>query len=222
MYGTKISTSHWSFPQIGTLAGRYIQLTPLKATHLGDLWPLARDAPESFAYLRYGPFASASDMELLISDLAGRPDQPFWAVLDHSGHALGWLSICDVYQNDGAFEIGSIWFSPGLQGSAGAREAIYLLMRLGMDSYGYERLVWRCQAENQQSFQAVLNLGFTHEGTWRNAAVVDGWQRGIAWFSILKSEWPLCAKAFDHWLDPSNFDANTRQLERLQDIRARL
>jgi hypothetical protein len=91
-----------------------------------------------------------------------------------------------------------------------------------MDTHGYERMVWRCQAQNAKSFKAALNLGFTHEGTWRNAAVMKGWQRDVAWFSILKSEWPRCAQALRAWLADDNFDSEGRQRNRLQDFRAAL
>ena len=135
------------------------------------------------------------------------------------GSSSGWLSICDVYQSDGAFEIGSIWFAPALQGSREAREAIFLLMCLGMDDFDYERLVWRCQAQNEGSFRAAINLGFKHEGTWRNAIVYDNWQRDVAWFSILRNEWPMCRTAFKEWLSPENFDDDGQQKRRLQDFR---
>ena len=93
-------------------------------------------------------------------------------------------------------------------------------MYLGMEKFDYERLVWRCQAQNAKSFQAALNLGFTREGMWRNAAVIDGWQRDVAWFSILKADWPECKGAFEAWLDPENFDAAGKQIKRLQEFRA--
>jgi len=89
---------------------------------------------------------SREELTELIGDLSSRENQPFWAVLGKEGRAEGWLSICDVYQSDGAFEIGSTWFAPLLQGYREAREAIFLLMCLGMDDFQYERLVWRCQA----------------------------------------------------------------------------
>jgi RimJ/RimL family protein N-acetyltransferase len=215
MLGTKISTRHWSFPQTQQIKGTYIRLERLSLDHHADLWACAFAAPDSFDYLRYGPFKTSKDLMDLLTDLSSRPDQPFWAVIGPDGYASGWLSICDVYQSDGAFEIGSIWFAPSLQGTRGAREAIFLLMCLGMDVHQYERLVWRCQAQNAKSFQAALNLGFKHEGTWRNAAVIDGWQRDIAWFSILKAEWPDRRRVFTRWLDPANFDADGRQKSRL-------
>ncbi|WGI20883.1 GNAT family protein [Amylibacter sp. IMCC11727] len=197
-------------------------LEPLGQTHLEDLWAVVSRAPQSFTYLRYGPFDDQDALRRLIEDLSTRSDQPFWAVLGPEGTAMGWLSMCDVYPEDGAFEIGSIWFSPELQGTRMGREAIFLLMCYGMDALEYERLVWRCQAQNEASFRAALNLGFTHEGTWRNAAVVKGWQRDIAWFSILKEDWALCRKAFEIWFLDGNFDGEGRQVETLQDIRERL
>lgn len=219
LLGTKIQTSHWLFPQKEELIGQYVRLEPLSQDHHADLWRAAVAAPDSFAYLRYGPFGTPKDLTDLLMDLTARDDQPFWTVIDKAGIAHGWISICDVYQSDGAFEIGSIWFAPTLQGTREAREAIFLLMCLGMDTHGYERLVWRCQAQNEKSFQAALNLGFQHEGTWRNAAVVDGWQRDIAWFSILRNEWPACRSAFMSWLLEENFDEGRKQKARLQDLR---
>ena len=216
MLGNKIETSHWEFPHQAEISGQYVRLERLSQDHHAELWNAAMAAPESFTYLRYGPFETPDEMATLSADLSSRSDQPFWAVIDSNGIAQGWLSICDVYQDDGAFEIGSIWFAPPLQGTREAREAIFLLMCLGMDALSYERLVWRCQAQNKKSFQAALNLGFKHEGTWRNAAVVKGWQRDIAWFSILKDEWHKCRSAFTRWLSPDNHDETGNQKLRLK------
>ncbi|MDC1093999.1 GNAT family protein [Planktomarina temperata] len=196
-----------------------MRLEPLSDEHIDDLWSYVSASPDSFTYLRYGPFQSREELTELIGDLSSRENQPFWAVLGKEGRAEGWLSICDVYQSDGAFEIGSTWFAPLLQGSREVREAIFLLMCLGMDDFQYERLVWRCQAQNEGSFRAAINLGFKHDGTWRNAMVDDNWQRDIAWFSILRSEWPLCRTAFEEWFLPDNFDGNGQQKRRLQDLR---
>lgn len=219
--GKPINRGPWDFPRKPTLQGAYVRLELLTDVHVDDLWSCASSARDSFTYLRYGPFQTREHLAELIADLSSRTEQPFWAVLGKHGRAEGWLSICDVYQSDGAFEIGSIWFAPTLQGSREAREAIYLLMCLGMDDFRYERLVWRCQAQNEGSFRAAINLGFTHEGTWRNALVYEDWQRDVAWFSILRSEWPLCRTAFEKWLSPENFHADGQQKRRLQDFRCK-
>jgi RimJ/RimL family protein N-acetyltransferase len=68
-----------------------------------------------------------------VMELAGRADQPFWAVRPHhSGVAQGRLSLCDIYPVDGAIEIGSIWFSPLLQRTRAATEANFLPMQYAM------------------------------------------------------------------------------------------
>jgi RimJ/RimL family protein N-acetyltransferase len=217
--GNAINRGPWEFPRKASVAGRFVQLEPLSDTHVDDLWAASQLAPESFTYLRYGPFDTREQLAELIADLSTRDHQPFWTVFGKERRALGWLSICDVYQNDGAFEIGSIWFAPSLQGTREAREAIFLLMCIGMDDLQYERLVWRCQAQNERSFRAAINLGFTHEGTWRNAMIYQNWQRDIAWFSILRDEWPRCRNALLKWLSPENFDETGQQKVRLQDFR---
>ena len=220
--GTKIDRSIWDFPRHRKINGVGVTLEPLSEKHLTDLWVFASEYPDSFDYLRYGPFNIKDELCVLLEDLSARNDQPFWAVVPKGGVASGWLSICDIYQSDGSIEIGSIWFSPTLQGTQHGREAIFLLMCLAMDELGYERLVWRCHAQNAKSFRAAENLGFTHDGNWRNAPVVKGWQRDVAWFSILKEEWPVCRDAFKKWLSPDNFDVHGHQIKGLRELRADL
>ncbi|WP_420549705.1 GNAT family N-acetyltransferase [Curvivirga sp.] len=217
--GTSISKNKWPNPDRLVFNGRYMHLEPLRPEHGQLLWPSVTEAEESFDYLRYGPFADVNDLTELLDDLSNRADQPFWLVTPKGSEPLGWLSICDIYQQDSSIEIGSIWFSPKLQGSAASREAIFTLMKYVMDDLGYERLVWRCHAQNKNSFKAALNLGFTHEGNWRNAAIVKGWQRDIAWFSILKSEWLITKDKIEKWLAPDNFDPTGRQIKRLNEIK---
>ncbi|MGV7218191.1 GNAT family N-acetyltransferase [Bradyrhizobium sp. UFLA05-112] len=213
--GRPIHESRWPLPIKQSRSGRYVDLEPLLEEHSTDLWPFASAAPESFTYLRYGPFAHIDELQRSLTDLSNRPDQPFWVVIPKGQKPQGWLSLCDVYHEDGSIEIGSIWFAPPLQGTRAAREAIFLLMCHAMDDLGYERLVWRCQAQNK-SFKAANNFGFTYEGTWRRAAVVDGWQRDVAWFSMLKDEWPQRKAALERWLSHVNFDEAGRQIKTLE------
>jgi hypothetical protein len=67
--------------------------------------------------------------------------------------------------------------------------------------------------------RAAARLGFTFEGTFRQATVVKDRNRDTAWFSIIDSEWPCCQRAFERWLDTSNLDADGQQRARLEDLR---
>ena len=129
--------------------------------------------------------------------------------------AQGWLSLCDIYPADGAIEIGAIWFSPALQRTRAATEAIFLLMRYAMDDLGYQRLVWRCNPLNQASVNAAVRYGFTPEGTWRGSALVKGRRCDAAWHSILAPEWPGRRDAIRAWLADENFDEHGRARQRL-------
>lgn len=222
-FGRPIVHSPRPFPERTVHRGRSVRLDPLTPAHAEPLWPLAAASPESFGYLRYGPFESPGLFTAFVAELAGRADQPFWSVEPiGAGKPAGWLSLCDVYPADSSIEIGSIWFSPELQRTRAATEAIFLLMRHAFDDLGYERLVWRCAALNEASRKAALRYGFVFEGIWRNAAIAKGYQRDVAWHSILKDEWPAHRAALEAWLDDGNFDADGRAASELADIRKRL
>jgi len=87
----------------------------------------------------------------------------------------------------------------------------YLFMRYVFDELGYRRYEWKCDSLNEPSRRAAARLGFTYEGTFRQAVVYKGRSRDTAWFSIIDSEWPRIRDAFEEWLDPANFDEDGRQ-----------
>jgi RimJ/RimL family protein N-acetyltransferase len=201
------NTGRWPFPERLPLHGRAVDLEPLAAGHVHELWRCADGADRSFEYLRYGPFASEHELLTQVLELAGRADQPFWVVRPKSsGRAEGWLSLCDIFPADGAIEIGSIWFAPSLQRTRAATEAIFLLMAYTMDDLGYQRLVWRCQQANQASLNAAARYGFVPEGRWRGSAFFKGRRWDQAWHSIVADEWPARRAAINAWIADDNFD----------------
>jgi RimJ/RimL family protein N-acetyltransferase len=133
--------------------------------------------------------------------------------------ASGWLTLLDVQPRHAVIELGSIWFSPGLQRTTAATEAIYLLLRHAADDLGYRRLAWKCNALNAPSKRAAERLGFTYEGRHREHMVVKGRRRDSDWYSIVEHEWPRCRAAFEAWLDPENFSADGRAKRGLAELR---
>ena len=211
-----LPTPPWPLPERIPFQGREVRLEPLGREHAGEFWRSAQGADPSFAYLRYGPFATESGLLEQVMEFAGRADQPFWAVRpESSGVAQGWLSLCDIYPADGAIEIGAIWFSPALQRTRAATEANFLLMQYAMDRLQYQRLVWRCNALNRASMNAAARYGFTPEGTWRGSALSKGRRCDVAWHSIIAAEWPTRRDAIRAWLADENFDEHGRARSRL-------
>ena len=68
---------------------------------------------------------------------------------------------------------------------------------------------------SRSSCLAATRLGFTYEGTFRQATIYKGRNRDTAWFSMLDREWPDIKAAHEAWLDASNFDLEGRQRQSL-------
>jgi RimJ/RimL family protein N-acetyltransferase len=189
--------------------GACVDLEPLAVRHAEDLWLAAQsDAhSHSWAYLGYGPFADAAAMRKHVAAFAAQHDPMAWAVRPHrAGRVQGWLTLMDIFAAHAAIEIGHIWFSPAMQRTRAATEAMFILMRHAMDDLGYRRLVWKCNALNAPSIAAAKRLGFVPEGVLRAVLVVKGRQRDTAFFSILAEEWPARRDAIAAWLDDANWD----------------
>ncbi|MBB4292238.1 hypothetical protein GGE16_004314 [Rhizobium leguminosarum] len=90
--GIPILQHEWPLPIKASHSGRFVDLVPLSGDHADDLWPSVAEAPDSFTYLRYGPFDDLNRLRILLDDLSTRRDQPFWAVIPKQGSTQGWLS----------------------------------------------------------------------------------------------------------------------------------
>jgi RimJ/RimL family protein N-acetyltransferase len=204
--GPEVDPTPRPLPARVPLVGRSVVLEPLHTRHAAALWRAAQGADESWAYLGYGPFPSEVAMARFVAEFATTHDPMAWAVCPAAtGAAAGWLTLLDILPKHASIELGSIWFSPSLQRTTAATEAIYLLLRLAADELGYRRLVWKCNALNAPSKRAAERLGFTYEGRHRAHMVVKGHRRDSDWYSIVEDEWPRCRAAFEAWLDPANF-----------------
>jgi RimJ/RimL family protein N-acetyltransferase len=115
----------------------------------------------------------------------------------------------------GVIEVGNINYSPLLQRTPAATEAMFLMMRRVFDELGYRRYEWKCDSLNAPSRAAALRLGFHYEGLFRQAVVYKQRNRDTAWFSIIDSEWPRLKEAYQQWLAVANFDPQGRQLRAL-------
>ena len=207
--GPELDTTPRPLPARVPHRGAAVTLEPLAVRHAAELWDAAgSDASgHSWAYLGYGPFADAAAMRRHVALFAAQHDPMAWAVRPHAtGAASGWLTLMEIYPSYAAIELGHIWFSPRMQRTRAATEAMFLLMRHAMDDLGYRRLVWKCNALNAPSRAAAARLGFVYEGTHRATQVVKGRLRDTAWFSMLEGEWPARRDAIAAWLDDANWD----------------
>lgn len=206
-------------PDGGVLLGQYAELAPLSAeAHAALLFRSYAGEDHVWDYMPYGPFSSAAQYHRWVRDHADQPDPFFYAVRNlQSGHWEGVASYLRVAPEVGSIEVGHINFSPALQQTPAATEAVFLMMQWAFDA-GYRRFEWKCDALNHPSRRAAQRLGFSFEGVFRQASVVKGRNRDTAWFAAIDAEWPALKEAFQAWLSPTNFDAAGQQRERLGDM----
>lgn len=119
----------------------------------------------------------------------------------------------------GTIELGSIYWGPAIARTRVATEAAFLHLKYAFETLGYRRFEWKCNDRNEASKRAALRFGFTFEGVFRQHLVIKGKSRDTAWYSIIDSEWPAIRSAYERWLEPTNFDADGRQLDSLRTSR---
>ena len=211
----------WTAPPMpprASVAGRTCRIEVLDPIrHAADLHAanILEPTGRNWTYLPYGPFTELAAYRAWADAAAAGGDPLFHAIVDlPTGKAVGVASLMRINPAVGSIEVGHINYSPLLQRTVAATEAMYLLMKRCFDM-GYRRYEWKCDSLNAPSKAAAVRLGFRYEGHFRQATIYKGRNRDTDWFSILDSEWPRLKTAFETWLKPDNFDAGGEQRQSL-------
>lgn len=204
-----------------TLNGQYVDLVPLCVEeHTQQLFEASTEADTQFTWLpEYSP-TDVSDFRTWVEKCAASDDPLFSAVIDKAnGQVAGRQTLMRIDADNGVIEIGNIYWGPAIARTRGATDALFLAASYVFDELGYRRFEWKCNNDNVPSKNAALRFGFQHEGIFRQHLIVKGLNRDTAWFSIIDKDWPALRESFKQWLDPSNFDTNGIQKQRLQSYR---
>ena len=174
-----------------------------------------------WTYLPYGPFDTLDSYRARAEEMSRCSDPLFYAIIDRAtDRAAGVASYLRIDPLGGSIEVGHISYSPLLQRTPAATEAMFLMMER-VFTLGYRRYEWKCDALNGPSRAAAERLGFSFEGIFRQATVVKGRNRDTAWFAAIDREWPALRATFQRWLHPTNFDERGKQRTRLSVLTAR-
>jgi RimJ/RimL family protein N-acetyltransferase len=204
--------------------GRFCRVEPLNASlhaaSLHDAYALDTEG-RMWTYLPYGPFATQDSYRAWAEEMCRRSNLLFYAIIDRAtDQAVGVASYLRIDPANGSIEVGHISYSPLLQRTPAATEAMFLMMERAF-TLGYRRYEWKCDALNGPSCSAAQRLGFSFEGVFRQATIYRGRNRDTAWFSVIDREWPALKDAFQRWLHPTNFDESGKQRARLSAMTTR-
>jgi len=211
-------------PHHTTLMGRHMMLVPLDAAkHTAELYQASHGPGKEalWLYMGDGPFASEEAFRDSLAAKALSEDPLFFAIIDNDGGAcVGYLTLMRIDPANRVIEVGNVLYSPAMQRTPIATEALYLFARHVFEDLGYRRFEWKCHSLNAPSIAAAKRYGFIYEGLFRQATMPKGRSRDTSWFSMLDGEWPIRKIAFERWLDPANFDAAGRQKTALSALNA--
>lgn len=209
-----------------SLAGTHVTIVPASEDHASELYALV-DGPDNaplFDYLFDEQPDSLATLRLQLATKASTSNP--WAYTikvnatpGKTAQAVGMASLMRMDLPNRVIEVGNILFTPALQRTPAATEAMYLLARYVFEELGFRRYEWKCNDLNAPSRRAAERLGFVYEGTFRQHMIARGHNRDTAWYSMLDSDWPKVKRGFESWLDKSNFDNAGRQRKRLEACR---
>ena len=211
-----------SMPPRTGMEGQYCRLEVLDpdrhALELDEAY--AADTEDRvWVYLSDGPFDDFASFRAWLEASAKGDDPLFYAIIDGSTQrAVGVASYLRIKPEAGSIEVGNLNFSPALQRSPAATEAMFLMLARAFDELNYRRYEWKCDALNARSRRAAERLGFSFEGIFRQALIYKGRNRDTAWYSLLDHEWPATRAAYRAWLSPENFDESGAQRRRLGEL----
>jgi RimJ/RimL family protein N-acetyltransferase len=218
---------HWkpvNPPPRTPIAGRYCRIEPVDIDrHAADLFEAISDDADgrSWTYMAYGPFGTLPEYRAWMKATCLGDDPLFHAIIDSgTDKAVGVASYLRIDPKFGVIETGHIHYSPRLQRTRAATEAMHLMMRRVFEELGYRRYEWKCDALNEPSRRAAARFGFSYEGIFRQATLYKGRNRDTAWFAVIDHEWPALKAAYETWLEPTNFDAAGRQQQSLAALTA--
>jgi len=175
------------------LQGRHVRLEPLTPEHAaglaevgldGDLWkwiPTPVCTPEEMS----------AYVQSALRDQAAGTALPFALIEKSSGRIVGSTRYANIERVHHRLEIGWTWVARPWQRTAINTEAKYLLLRHAFETLKCMRVELKTDSLNERSRAAILRIGATQEGIFRNHMMTaTGRVRHSVYFSIVDSEWP--------------------------------
>ncbi|NNE68685.1 MAG: GNAT family N-acetyltransferase [Pyrinomonadaceae bacterium] len=112
----------------------------------------------------------------------------FWVFINYRGKIVGGVGLNRFDLDNQATDLG-YWLAESAQGNGIVTRACSAMIEYVFTDLGYNRIELRTNSENQKSVAVADRLGFTKEGTLRQAEVINNVFRDLDLYSLLKEEW---------------------------------
>ena len=175
------------------LQGRHVRLEPLTPEHAAGLAEVGLD--EDLWKWIPTPVCTPEEMsayvQTALQDRAAGTALPFALIEKSGGRTIGSTRYANIERAHHRLEIGWTWVARPWQRTAINTEAKYLLLRHAFETLKCMRVELKTDSLNERSRAAILRIGATQEGIFRNHMMTaTGRIRHTVYFSIVDSEWP--------------------------------
>jgi RimJ/RimL family protein N-acetyltransferase len=113
-----------------------------------------------------------------------------YLITNHSDQMLGAIWAFKSVPYFDAIEVGYQIFARQSRGKGYASQALSLLGQYIFDSKQVNRIELRIATQNIGSEKVAIKLGFSHEGTQREAAYSKGQLHDMKLYAMLRRDWP--------------------------------
>jgi RimJ/RimL family protein N-acetyltransferase len=183
-----------------TLDGSIVRLEPLSLDHVPGLAEVALDE-RIWRWTIARPTTEAELRDWAAAAIAGRDagtELPFATIDRATGRPIGSSRYMNIVLEHRRLEIGWTWVAPAFQRTGANREAKLLMLGHAFDTLGCRRVEFKTDSLNEPSRTALLGIGATFEGIFRNHMVMpEGRMRHSAYYSVIDSEWPAVRTALE-------------------------
>jgi len=157
--------------------------------HANALYALGRD-PEVTRWFSWGPYETVDEPRRWIGDALARrtSGDRLELVVEHRGEAIGVTTLMELSHRDRRAMVGT-WFGHEYWGTGVNAESKALVLHLGFEVLGLERIGAYTEVNHERSQRALEKLGFVREG------VLRAWHRhpdgvhDVVVFGLLRSDW---------------------------------
>jgi len=169
-----------------------VRLEPLAEGHLdalakvafeGDLWrwtmvePRNRDDLDAW-------------LKAALANAAKGTEMPFATVDRASGKAIGSTRFMSIVPEHRRLEIGWTWVGLEWQRRGANQEAKLLQLSHAFETLGANRVEFKTDSNNAKANPALLSIGATFEGTFRNHMILPGDRiRHSNYYSVAVEDW---------------------------------
>jgi ribosomal-protein-alanine N-acetyltransferase len=172
------------------LSGPRLSLRYARAEDAAALFELGRD-PDVSRFFSWGPYTHPDEASAFIERMAAQRESGErleFLIVDEQDKPIGITGLSEFSARDRRAVVGT-WLGREHWGSGANAESKALVLSLGFETLGLQRISAYAHPDNARSVRALERLGFVAEGVLVAWHLHRGERRDVAILRLLREDW---------------------------------